>query len=390
MAPAGNSALLRRFSIEKDVAGGAWLSASPVQPVAPLSSRCVRECSCSHADVVGRSPDVLVTLSEDERWSRLPRLSTLSVRVASALGHTEPQTEAREGTVATVDGVRLIACELQRSNSAAVELVALTHVPGTSSKRRLPAVEGACGGMAIELRTYPTESELLRAFETFVTAEADPDLLLTYDARCVGLIAARHAELVLGHAGRAKPPPKGKAAARAASAAGGGLSSFNLSRRAAETTKVVPIVTYGKAWQAKGGRQQTSENLETTEVVGLTGRFSCDLLRALVNHQSHKLTTYAFSQAVEEVLGEPTELVLPEVLAKVGTERLARHTLEQARQLSALCRKLKTIEETVEMARLTGLPLRTITNQVRAPASIRRRLGCLRTPAALLCVPTRR
>ena len=80
-----------------------------------------------------------------------------------------------------------------------------------------------------------------------------------------------------------------------------------------EPIQVVPIVTYGKQWQAKGGRQQTSENLETTEVMGLTGRFSCDLLRALVCHQSHKLTTYTFGQAIEAVLGEPTELVLPEV-----------------------------------------------------------------------------
>jgi hypothetical protein len=33
----------------------------------------------------------------------------------------------------------------------------------------------------------------------------------------------------------------------------------------------------------------------------------------MVNHQSHKLTTYTFGQAIEAVLGEPTELVLPEV-----------------------------------------------------------------------------
>ena len=46
----------------------------------------------------------------------------------------------------------------------------------------------------------------------------------------------------------------------------------------------------------------------------MTGRFSCDLLRALVNHQAHKLTTYSFSHAVEAVLGEPTELLCPEVL----------------------------------------------------------------------------
>ena len=46
-------------------------------------------------------------------------------------------------------------------------------------------------------------------------------------------------------------------------------------------------------------------------------------------------------------------------------ERVARHAAQQARQVSALCGKLKTIEETIEMARLTGHSLRTITNQAQ-------------------------
>ena len=54
-----------------------------------------------------------------------------------------------------------------------------------------------------------------------------------------------------------------------------------------------------------------------------------------------------------------------QVLAAAPIERAARHAAQQCRQLSALCRKLKTIEETVEMARLTGLPLRTIANQAQ-------------------------
>ena len=39
-----------------------------------------------------------------------------------------------------------------------------------------------------------------------------------------------------------------------------------------------------------------------------------------------------------------------QVLAAAPIERAARHAAQQCRQLSALCRKLKTIEETVEMA----------------------------------------
>ena len=47
----------------------------------------------------------------------------------------------------------------------------------------------------------------------------------------------------------------------------------------------------------------------------------------------------------------------------VSLERKAYHVAKQCWQLSALACKLKTLEETVEMARLTGLPLRTIANQ---------------------------
>ena len=116
---------------------------------------------------------------------------------------------------------------------------------------------------------------------------------------------------------------------------------------------------------AAGARQQTSENLETHEVTGLGGRFSLDLLRALVCHQTHKLTTYSFGQAVEAVLAEETELILPAVLAKATTARAARHLAAQARLVHRLGRKLKSLEETIEMARITGLPLRTIANQAQ-------------------------
>ena len=75
------------------------------------------------------------------------------------------------------------------------------------------------------------------------------------------------------------------------------------------------VITYSKAWASRAGaRQQTSENLETHELTNVAGRFSLDLLRALVCHQTHKLTTYSFHQSVDAVLQDETELVLPEVL----------------------------------------------------------------------------
>ena len=39
------------------------------------------------------------------------------------------------------------------------------------------------------------------------------------------------------------------------------------------------------------------------QVTGCAGRFALDVLRALVCHQAHKLTTYSFEQAVEAVCG---------------------------------------------------------------------------------------
>ena len=74
-----------------------------------------------------------------------------------------------------------------------------------------------------------------------------------------------------------------------------------------------------------------------------------------------------------QVLGEATELIEPSVMAakgvsgapRVSLERKVRHVAKQCWQLSTLASKLKTLEETVEMARLTGLPLRTIANQAQ-------------------------
>ena len=54
----------------------------------------------------------------------------------------------------------------------------------------------------------------------------------------------------------------------------------------------------------------------------------------------------------------------PDGAPVVGLERKVRHVAAQVWQLSRLCAKLKTMEETIEMARLTGLSLRTIANQV--------------------------
>ena len=119
-----------------------------------------------------------------ERWTRLPRLSTLSVRVASKLGYTEPQFEVGEASSAVVDGVRCITCEWCRSSKLAAtitrSLVVLAHDPSSAAGgvRMLEAHDGVCGGQSIELRTFSSEDAMLLAFVAFVF-EADPDILLT-------------------------------------------------------------------------------------------------------------------------------------------------------------------------------------------------------------------
>ena len=151
---------------------------------------------------------------------------------------------------------------------------------------------------------------------------------------------------------------KGKAKANS----GGG--ALNLGRAVSGETKVKDIVTYNKQWVAKGGRQQ-SENVETHEVTGVAGRFVLDLLRAVLVHQTHKLTTYSFAQAVESVLAEETEVVLPEVLAAAPVERVALHGARRRAHVRTLATRLRTLEESIELARLTGLSLRTVLNQAQ-------------------------
>jgi DNA polymerase elongation subunit (family B) len=114
-------------------------------------------------------------------------------------------------------------------------------VASSSGVTTLPAANGVCGAQPIELRSFTSEAELLLAFERFV-AEVDPDLLLTYDARCLGLVSTRHAELLLG-IGLGPKPPKPAAHKGKVKAAGGGTSSpLQLGRQRGEPIKVVPML----------------------------------------------------------------------------------------------------------------------------------------------------
>ena len=116
----------------------------------------------------------------------------------------------------------------------------------------------------------------------------------------MGLLADRYAALHGVTKGAKKATEKAKKAPKTSKRGVEGAGALDLGRETAGSTNVDGISTYTKAWAAKGGRQQ-SENLETHEVVGLTGRFSLDALRAIVVHQTHKLTTYSFEQTIQTV-----------------------------------------------------------------------------------------
>ena len=79
----GTTALLRRFAIDKRLAGGAWLVVERARAARLGASRCAAEFECTAAEVEGQAPDILASAPPDEAWARLPRLSTLAVQVVT-------------------------------------------------------------------------------------------------------------------------------------------------------------------------------------------------------------------------------------------------------------------------------------------------------------------
>ena len=164
LAPAGTTALLRRFAVERSLAGGGWLVAHAAP--ASLSTRCARAFSCSHECIEGKAPDILSPKSDQDLWSHIPPISTLSVRVVSTLGFTEPQWEAREATTGgSADGVRMIACEHRKgvSEHCVATVLALDERQRAGSRTTLPAVGESLP--PLEIRYFSDEAALLAAFE---------------------------------------------------------------------------------------------------------------------------------------------------------------------------------------------------------------------------------
>ena len=104
--------------------------------------------------------------------------------------------------------------------------------PLTLLSTRLSIIDRTPGGPPIELRSFSDERGMLEAFEAFVTGEADPDVLVTYDARGLGLVADRHAALrgVTKGAKAAKAVGKAAKGGKAKGGAGGQGKAFNIGR----------------------------------------------------------------------------------------------------------------------------------------------------------------
>lgn len=83
LTPAGTSALVRRFAIEKSLAGGSWVVARAARAHLP-DSRCRATFRAPHEQVAGKAPDILDPTPQPERWAGIPPLTALSVRVMSA------------------------------------------------------------------------------------------------------------------------------------------------------------------------------------------------------------------------------------------------------------------------------------------------------------------
>ncbi|KAJ8608621.1 hypothetical protein CTAYLR_008714 [Chrysophaeum taylorii] len=180
----------------------------------------------------------------------------------------------------------------------------------------------ACEGMASTAIARKAEVQTLVAFETLVR-RVDPDVLVTFDNRSLGLVIDRYKQLT-----------------------GRGIKLG----RGDEEARVRSVTTYSKDWIRSRAerRMASSNNLETHRLYGCDGRVAVDVLRfLLMRHGSTKLTEYSFREAVAVVLDE-VDLEAPMLAAS------------RCRLLLRMVQKLKCVAETVEMARVTGLELDVI------------------------------
>ncbi|KAK3281175.1 hypothetical protein CYMTET_11024 [Cymbomonas tetramitiformis] len=193
---------------------------------------------------------------------------------------------------------------------------------------------GLGGARVVDART---ERDMLAGWIRWLTEEADPDVLAVFQVqRSFRALKARCERCGLG-----------------APALGRGPGAL----------RVESVVMYSAEWvKSKAmGRMAATSNQETFKAA-VEGRLVLDVQRVALS--ALLLPTYDASAVAAHVLGAPLE-VLPwaslhamwHAGAHGGRPRVARYALAQAGAVRDMATRLGAVEETVEVARCTGLTL---------------------------------
>ena len=319
--------VLRRFLIETDASGGSWLTASNAQKKDPAGIY-----DCDWSQVRGSAPDILGGAAA---VAPMPPMTTLYLRFDFSSGYDDARFWRDDDDERTDDKLNLVAC---RVHSTEVDDVVMA-IGKSSRKTMLTTADGPA-----RLETVTTEINLVRLVQKFI-AQVDPDVIVIYDNRTLGLFLERFerltkAKLVLDRFSSKKNN-------------NGWTNGF---------AKVQRVTTYSKDWIRSKTEQRmaSSNNLETHRLRGCAGRFAVDALRFLLMRNAPKLTRYDFREAVSAVLGEAIPRFLAEARSSLELNDRALLALFECRCLAKMARRTKMIAEIVEMARVVGLDLDTI------------------------------
>jgi len=184
------------------------------------------------------------------------------------------------------------------------------------------------------IHVFDSEQAMLKGWCTWLKVEADPDLLLTFQVRDT-------LKTIL---------ERGKAMKMDALALGrdGGL------------LKCQSSVMYSAAWVRSQSRMSATSNQETFKA-SIGGRLVIDVLRHVLTNQS--LSTFTLADCVQSILGETLEIIPPSTLTSLWQgsvnerQRLVRYTQRRVEATIALAKRMGTLSESMEIARVTGLSI---------------------------------
>lgn len=272
-----------------------------------------------------------------EDYVRVPRASGHSTEstVPKPLRQFLIDTDLSGGTWFTGSSVADIE-RLPRDDLPRLKLLALwvesesgDYRHGAHDKIRCIAYDGDRRGLCDK----GSEREILLEFEKLVARDLDPDVLLTFDNRGLGLFVDRFKVLC------GRSPRLG---------------------RDERDTRVSKVTTYSKDWIRSRTEQRmaSANNLETHRMYGCGGRIAIDLLRFLLMRQSPKLTSYSFEEAWRVVLGRSSYCVANR--RQLSRRAVSKLAADDCRALVEMGRRLNCVAEIVETARATGLDLDTV------------------------------